>query len=144
MGRRDHRASGSCRTLASAHTPDMKTIMYAVVLGAILGALDGLSAGFEFGFGRKVMTIAGLSSIKSLVVGLLVGAVACWTRNRLVITLVGLGIALGFAYLVASQPDPDTGRKYYLHIMGTGGLVGLIIGYATARHAALERDRRNH
>jgi hypothetical protein len=112
---------------------DMKTIAYGVILGAILGALDGLSAAYEFGFGQKVLTIAGLSSIKSLVVGLIVGITACYVRNKGVIIVIGTILALAFAYLAAAQPDPDTGEKYYAHIMGTGGLVGLIVGYATAK-----------
>ena len=110
----------------------MKTIAYGVILGAILGALDGLSAAYEFGFGQKVLTIAGLSSIKSLVVGLIVGITACYVRNKGVIIVIGTILALALAYLAAAQPDPDTGEKYYAHIMGTGGLVGLIVGYATA------------
>src|SRR5688572_15099116 len=111
----------------------MKRIVYAVILGAVLGALDGLTAAYEFGFGQKVLTIAGLSSIKSLVVGLVVGIVAYFVSNKGVVIAVGTALALFFAYLVASQPDADTGEKYYLHIMGTGGLVGLIVGYATAK-----------
>ena len=111
----------------------MKRIVYALILGAVLGALDGLSAAYEFGFGPKVLTIAGLSSIKSLVVGLVVGIVACFVRNKAIIIGVGTVLALAFAFLVASQPDPDTGEKYYAHIMGTGALVGVIVGYATAR-----------
>lgn len=113
----------------------MKKIGYAVILGAILGALDGLSAVYEFGFGQKVVTLAGLSSIKSLAVGLVVGIVACFVRNKGVVIAVGTILALAFAYLVASQPDPDTGEKYYVHIMATGGLVGLIVGYATAKYS---------
>jgi hypothetical protein len=50
-----------------------------------------------------------------------------------VIIVIGTILALAFAYLAAAQPDPDTGEKYYAHIMGTGGLVGLIVGYATAK-----------
>jgi hypothetical protein len=112
----------------------MKRIAFAVILGAILGAVDGLSAAYEFGFGQKVLTIAGLSSIKSLVVGLIVGVLAYFVDNKPVIIVVGTLVALGFAFLVASQPDADTGEKYYVHIMGTGGLVGLIVGYATANY----------
>jgi hypothetical protein len=31
-------------------------------------------------------------------------------------------------------PDPKTGEHYYLQIMIPGALVGLIVGYATARY----------
>jgi len=113
----------------------MKKIAYAVILGAVLGALDGFSAAYEFGFGQKVLTIAGLSSIKSVVVGLVVGIAAVYIRNKGVIIAIGTVLALVFAYFVAAQPDPDTGENYYLHIMGTGGLVGLIVGYATAKYS---------
>jgi hypothetical protein len=121
----------------------MKKIGYAVILGAILGALDGLTAAYEFGFGQKVLTIAGLSSIKSLVVGLLVGILACFVRNKAVLIVTGTAVALVFAYLAASQPDPDTGQKYYAHIMGTGGLVGLIVGYATAKFSEKQAASAN-
>jgi hypothetical protein len=124
---------GLFETTSKKGKMDMKKIAYAVILGAILGAVDGLSAAYEFGFGHKVLTIAGLSSIKSLVVGLIVGITACYVRNKGVIIVIGTILALAFAYLAAAQPDPDTGEKYYAHIMGTGGLVGLIVGYATAK-----------
>jgi hypothetical protein len=39
-----------------------------------------------------------------------------------------------FAYLIASQPDPATGRHYYWEIMLPGSLAGAIVGYATQRY----------
>ena len=54
-------------------------------------------------------------------------------RSKPAVALIGLAIGFGFAYLVASQPDPDTGQKYWVNILVPGTLVGLIIGYATAR-----------
>jgi hypothetical protein len=32
------------------------------------------------------------------------------------------------------QPDPETGKHYYLSIMLPGGLVGLLVGYFAARY----------
>jgi hypothetical protein len=39
------------------------------------------------------------------------------------------------------QPDPDTGKNYYLAIMLPGGLVGLLVGYLTARYGGAGRHR---
>jgi hypothetical protein len=43
--------------------------------------------------------------------------------------------------LIASQPDPATGRHYYWEIMLPGSLAGAIVGYATQRYGQRpERD----
>ena len=46
--------------------------------------------------------------------------------------LFGLGIGLLLAYAVAAMPDPS-GKHYYFEIMLPGGIVGMIVGYATQR-----------
>jgi hypothetical protein len=132
VARRRHRA----KEIQEDH---MNKILFAVILGAVLGFVDGLTAAYEFGFGMKVLTIGGLSSIKSVVVGFLVGILARWVKNKMVLAGIGLVLALGIAYPVAIAPDADTGQVYFMHIMLTGGLVGLIVGYATAVYG--ERSR---
>jgi hypothetical protein len=42
---------------------------------------------------------------------------------------------------VAMTPDPATGEHYYAQIMIPGGLVGLLVGYATARYATKPETR---
>jgi len=46
--------------------------------------------------------------------------------------LFGLAVGLLLAYAVAAMPDPQ-GKHYYFEIMLPGGIVGMIVGYATQR-----------
>ena len=114
----------------------MKKIGLAMILGAILGAFDGLTAWFEPSVRDQVGTIVMLSSLKSVIAGLLIGIFACFVKRRVTIAIFGLAMGLLLAYLVAMSPDPKTGEHYYAQIMIPGALVGLLVGYATARYGA--------
>lgn len=113
----------------------MKRVGFAVILGAILGALDGATAWFTPAVRDQIGTIIMLSSLKSVIVGLAIGIFAGFVKNRGVVVLFGLAMGLLLAYLVAMNPDPKTGEYYYAQIMIPGGLVGLLIGFATHRFA---------
>lgn len=112
----------------------MRKIGLAVLLGAILGAFDGLTAWFEPSVRDQIGTIVMLSSLKSVIAGLLIGILAVFVKRRTIIASFGLAVGLLLAYLVAMQPDPKTGQHYYAQIMIPGGIVGLLVGYATARY----------
>lgn len=112
----------------------MKKIGFAMLLGAVLGAIDGMTAWFEPAVREQIGTIVMLSSLKSVIAGLLIGIFACWARGSAAIALFGLAVGLLLAYLVAMAPDPTTGEHYYVQIMVPGALVGLLVGYATARY----------
>jgi hypothetical protein len=112
----------------------MKKIGIAVALGAILGAFDGMTAWFEPSVRDQIGTIVMLSSLKSVIAGLLIGIFANFVRKRTAVTVFGLAVGLLLAYLVASQPDPATGEHFYAQIMVPGAIVGLLVGYATARY----------
>jgi len=112
----------------------MKRVLFAVVLGTILGALDGLAAWFEPDVRSKLGMIVMLSSVKSMIVGLAVGIFAVFVKKPLPIILFAVIASLAFAWWVASSPDPDTDKHYYAQIMTTGGIVGLLLGYATQRY----------
>ena len=112
----------------------MKQIGLAVILGAILGAFDGLTAWFEPAVRDQIGTIVMLSSLKSVFAGLLIGVFAIFVKRRVAIALFGLAVGLLLAYLVAMQPDPKTGEHFYAQIMIPGAIVGLLVGYATARY----------
>jgi len=112
----------------------MRKIGLAVILGAVLGAFDGLTAWFEPSVRDQIGTIVMLSSLKSVIAGLLIGIFACYVKKRVATAVFGLAIGLFLAYLVALQPDPATGEHFYAQIMVPGALVGLIVGYATARY----------
>jgi ABC-type uncharacterized transport system permease subunit len=112
----------------------MKKIGFAMLVGAILGAFDGMTAWFEPSVRDQIGTIVMLSSLKSVIAGLLIGIFACFVQKRVAIAIFGLAIGLVLAYLVAMSPDPKTGEHYYAQIMVPGAIVGLLVGYATARY----------
>jgi len=118
-----------------------KKIGLAVVLGAILGAFDGMTAWFEPSVRDQIGTIVLLSSLKSVIAGLLIGVFASYVKRRTAAAAFGLGVGLLLAYLVAMQPDPKTGEHFYAQIMVPGALVGLIVGYATARYGETSAAR---
>jgi hypothetical protein len=112
----------------------MKKIGFAMLVGAILGAFDGMTAWFEPSVRDQIGTIVMLSSLKSVIAGLLVGIFAVFVQKRVAIAGFGLAMGLILAYLVAMSPDPKTGEHYYAQIMIPGAIVGLLVGYATARY----------
>ena len=112
----------------------MKKIVFAMLVGAILGAFDGMTAWFEPAVRDQIGTIVMLSSLKSVIAGLLVGVFAVFVQRRAAIAVFGLAMGLALAFLVAMSPDPKTGEHYYAQIMIPGAIVGLLVGYATARY----------
>jgi hypothetical protein len=112
----------------------MKKIGIAVLVGAILGAFDGMTAWFTPSVRDQIGTIVMLSSLKSVIAGFLIGIFACFVEKRVAIVIFGLTVGLILAYLVAMSPDPNTGQHYYAQIMVPGAIVGLLVGYATARY----------
>lgn len=111
----------------------MKKIGFAVILGAILGAFDGMTAWFEPSVRDQIGTIVMLSSLKSVFAGLFIGIFSIFVTKRMAIAMFGLAVGLLFAYLVAMKPQPN-GDHFYAQIMIPGAIVGLIVGYATARY----------
>ncbi len=111
-----------------------KKIGFAVLAGAVLGAFDGMTAWFEPAVRDQIGTIVMLSSLKSVIAGLLIGIFACFVQKRVAIAIFGLAMGLVLAYLVAMSPDPTTGEHYYAQIMIPGAIVGLLVGYATSRY----------
>ena len=108
-----------------------------------MGAFDGLSALFSAPeVAPQIMGIIVGSTFKGVIVGLIAGFFA-----RKVISLplgiaVGLAAGLVFAYLIAMQPDPATGKHYYWEIMLPGSLAGAIVGYATQKFGRRPGDAR--
>jgi hypothetical protein len=111
-----------------------KTIL-GLILGGILGIFDGLSALVSAPeVAPHIVTIVLGSTFKGLVAGVLIGFFARKVNSLPLGIVFGLAVSLTFAYLVAAQPDPATGRHYYWEIMLPGGLLGAIVGYATQRY----------
>jgi hypothetical protein len=111
-----------------------KTIL-GLVLGGILGIFDGLSALVSAPeVAPQIMGIVLGSTFKGLVAGVIIGFFARKVSSLPLGIVFGLAVSLAFAWLVAAQPDPVTGRHYYWEIMLPGGLLGAIVGYATQRY----------
>ena len=108
----------------------MKKPVLGLLIGGVLGALDGLTAWFTPAVRDQIIGIVIGSTIKGLIVGVLVGWYAHRVRSVGKGILVGLIVAAFFAFLIAAMPQPD-GTHYWFAIMLPGSIVGLIVGYAT-------------
>lgn len=111
----------------------MNKPLLGLVLGGALGVLDGLTALFYPEVASQIVGIVIGSTVKGLVVGVLVGWFARRVNSLVAGVLFGLAMGALFAYLVAAMPDPS-GKHYYWEIMLPGSIVGLIVGYATQRY----------
>jgi hypothetical protein len=100
----------------------MKTPLYGLILGGTLGVFDGLSA------------LVSAPEVAPQIVGIVIGSTV---KGLLTGVLIGL-----FARKVRSFPlcllQTSGGQKpYYWQIMLPGAILGLIVGYATTRHATM-------
>lgn len=109
-----------------------------LALGGVLGVFDGLSALISAPGDPNVKAgIVGIV-IGSTIKGILTGAIIGWYAKRTNSLAAGLvfGIVVGVALaglvclmqVLAGQPG------YYWQIMLPGGLLGMIVGYATFRY----------
>jgi len=110
----------------------MNKIVLGLLVGGILGIFDGLSAWFTPAVRAQLLGIVIGSTVKGLIAGILIGYFAKKVNSLPLGLLFGLGIGLLLAYAVAAMPDPS-GKHYYFEIMLPGGIVGMIVGYATQR-----------
>jgi len=110
----------------------MNKIVLGLVVGGILGMFDGLSAWFTPAVRAQLLGIVIGSTVKGLIAGILIGYFAKKVNSLPLGLLFGLGIGLLLAYAVAAMPNPE-GKHYYFEIMLPGGIVGMIVGYATQR-----------
>lgn len=113
----------------------MNKIWLGLLIGTILGAIDGLTAWFTPEVRTQLLGIVVGSTIKGLIAGLLIGYFARKVNSLPLGIIFGLGVGLLLAFAVAAMPNP-TGRHYYFEIMLPGGIVGMIVGYATQRFGA--------
>lgn len=107
----------------------MNKITYGLILGGILGIFDGLTSWFTPEVRPQLMGIVLGSTFKGLVAGVLIGVFARKVHSLALGVLFGLGVGLLFAFFIAHMQG-----KYYFEIMLPGGLVGLIVGYATQKY----------
>jgi len=109
----------------------MNKPVFAMLLGGFLGILDGWSALLSAPEVRPMIwgIIAG-STFKGVVAGAIIGFVAQRTQSVPIIVGVGLVVSALFAYLVT------IGQPYFWVIILPGSIIGLIVGFATAKYRA--------
>ena len=113
----------------------MNKVVLGLVVGGILGIFDGLTAWFTPAARAQMVGIVIGSTFKGLIAGVLIGYFARKVHSLWLGVLFGLTIGLLLAYAVAAMPQP-TGEHYYFAIMLPGGIVGIIVGYATQRYGS--------
>ena len=107
----------------------MNKVVLGLGLGAILGAIDGLTAWFTPAVRAQIAGIVIGSTFKGLVAGIVIGVFARKVHSLALGIVFGLGVGLLLAFIVAQMQ-----HGYYFQIMLPGGMVGLIVGYATQRY----------
>lgn len=107
----------------------MNKVTYGLILGGVLGVVDGLTSWFTPAVRPQLLSIVIGSTVKGLLVGVLIGWFARKVHSVALGTLFGLGLGLLFAFFIAHLQG-----KYYFEIMLPGGLFGLIVGYATQKY----------
>jgi hypothetical protein len=113
----------------------MKKPVLGIVLGGVLGIFDGMSA--LVSAPEVAPAIVGIvigSTFKGIIAGVAIGYFSHKVKSLPLGILFGLAIGAFLAFLVAMNPDPETGRHYYWEIMLPGSLVGIIVGYATQKY----------
>jgi hypothetical protein len=110
----------------------MNKIVAGLVFGLILGAIDGATAWFYPEARPVLASIMIGSSLKGMIVGLFSGWFARKVQSMAWGIVVGSGLGLVFAFLVAAM-DAAKGKPHYLEIMIPGFVVGAIIGFLTQR-----------
>jgi len=110
----------------------MNKVVFGLVLGGLLGIFDGLTSYFTPAVRAQLLGIVIGSTVKGIIAGVLIGWFARKVNSLAAGIAFGLGVGLLLAFAVAAmQPGPD---HYYFQIMLPGGIVGLIVGYATQKY----------
>jgi hypothetical protein len=113
----------------------MSKPLFGLALGGFLGIFDGLSALLSAPeTAPQIVGIVFGSTVKGVVAGALIGFFARKVNSLPLGILFGLAVGLLLAWPIAAA-NAAQGHNYYWQIMLPGGLLGLIVGYATQRHA---------
>src|ERR1700730_13913123 len=107
----------------------MNKVLLDLLLGAILGAIDGMTAWFTTEARTEITGIVIGSSINGIIACILIVVFARKVHSLALVIVFGLGVGLLLAFIVAQMH-----HGYYFQIMLPGGMVGLIVGYATQRY----------
>jgi hypothetical protein len=111
-----------------------------LVLGGVLGIFDGLSALVSAPDDPAVRAgIVGIvigSTIKGLLTGLIIGWFAKRTQSLALGIVFGLVVGVALAGCVSLMQKLSGQPPYYWQIMLPGGILGVIVGYATFTYGA--------
>jgi hypothetical protein len=113
----------------------MKKPVFAMLLGGFLGIFDGLSA--LISAPQEAPNIVGIvigSTFKGVIAGAIIGLVAQRTQSLGVLVTVGVAVGALLAYLIT------IGGPYLWEIVLPGSIVGLIVGFATAKYRGAARS----
>ena len=114
----------------------MNKVVFGLVLGGILGVFDGLSALISAPETRpEILGIVIGSTFKGIIAGLLIGYFARRVNSLPIGVLFGLAVGLLLAWPIAYM-NAQQGHNYNWEIMLPGGILGLIVGYATQKYGA--------
>jgi hypothetical protein len=109
--------------------------MLGLVLGGVLGVFDGLSALVSAPNDPAIKAgIVGIvigSTVKGIITGLLIGWFAKRTQSLALAIVFGLAVGLALAFCVSLAQKMAGQPAYYWQIMLPGGILGVIVGYAT-------------
>ena len=115
----------------------MKKPLFGMLLGGLLGIPDGLSALVSAGDDPNIRAgIVGIvigSTVKGILTGLLIGWFAKRTKSLGAAIVFGLAVGLALAFCVSLAQKMSGQPAYYWQIMLPGGILGVIVGYATFR-----------
>ena len=114
--------------------------MLGLVLGGVLGVFDGLSALVSAPNDPAIKAgIVGIvigSTVKGILTGLLIGWFAKRTQSLGLAIVFGLAVGLALAFCVSLAQKLWGQPAYYWQIMLPGGILGVIVGYATFTQGA--------
>jgi hypothetical protein len=118
----------------------MSKPVLGLVLGGILGVFDGLSALVSAPDDPAVKAgIVGIvigSTVKGIITGALIGWYAKRAASMGATLMFGLVVGLALAFTVSIMQKLAGQPPYYWEIMLPGGILGIIVGYATFRSPA--------
>lgn len=118
----------------------MNKIVFGLILGGVLGIFDGLTAWFTPEARVEMVSIVIGSTVKGIIAGVLIGWFARKVNSLPWGIVFGLGIGLLLAFgVAATEPGPN---HHYFQIMLPGGIVGLIVGYATQKYRSASSPAR--